>query len=56
MTNPDGSIYIGAVWPGYTVFPDWLSDNADAWWTKEMVTWHDKVAFDGAWIDMSEVS
>lgn len=56
LTNPDGSIYIGAVWPGYTVFPDWLSDNANAWWTNEMVTWHNKVAFDGAWIDMSEVS
>lgn len=28
MTNPDGSLYIGAVWPGYTVFPDWLSDGA----------------------------
>ncbi len=56
LTNPDGSLYIGAVWPGYTVFPDWLSDNANAWWTNEMVTWHNKVAFDGAWIDMSEVS
>ncbi|KAL8948596.1 MAG: hypothetical protein Q9222_005232, partial [Ikaeria aurantiellina] len=56
MTNPDGSTYIGAVWPGYTVFPDWLSGGAGPWWTNEMVTWHNKVAFDGAWIDMSEVS
>ena len=22
LKNPDGSLYIGAVWPGYTVFPD----------------------------------
>ncbi|KAL8650856.1 MAG: hypothetical protein Q9210_003582 [Variospora velana] len=56
LTNPDGTIYIGSVWPGYTVFPDWLSDGAGPWWTNEMVTWHDKVAYDGAWIDMSEVS
>lgn len=56
MTNPDGSLYIGAVWPGYTVFPDWLSDGAGQWWINEIVTWHKKVAFDGAWIDMSEVS
>ena len=56
MTNPDGSQYIGEVWPGYTVFPDWLSPNAGQWWIDEMVTWHDKVSFDGAWIDMSEVS
>ncbi|KAF2230688.1 glycoside hydrolase family 31 protein [Viridothelium virens] len=56
MMNPDGSQYIGNVWPGYTVFPDWLSDKAVPWWTDEMVMWHDKVAFDGIWIDMSEVS
>lgn len=55
LRNPDGSIYIGSVWPGYTVFPDWLSGGAGPWWTNEMVTWHNKVAFDGAWIDMSEV-
>lgn len=56
MTNPDGSLYIGDVWPGYTVFPDWLSSGAGQWWIDELVTWHKKLAFDGAWIDMSEVS
>ncbi|KAL9614199.1 MAG: hypothetical protein Q9167_001287 [Letrouitia subvulpina] len=56
ITNPDGSLYIGDVWPGYTVFPDWLSGGAGKWWSDEMTAWHDKVAFDGAWIDMSEVS
>ncbi|KAL8810111.1 MAG: hypothetical protein Q9200_002841 [Gallowayella weberi] len=56
LTNPDGSIYIGSVWPGYTVFPDWLGSGAAPWWTNEMVTWHNKIAYDGAWIDMSEVS
>ena len=56
MTNPDGSLYIGAVWPGYTVFPDWLSNGAGQWWIEEMVNWHNKISFDGAWIDMSEVS
>ena len=56
MTNPDGSQYIGEVWPGYTAFPDWLSAGAGQWWIDEMVTWHNKLNFDGAWIDMSEVS
>ena len=56
MRNPDGSLYIGEVWPGYTVFPDWLSPGANAWWSDEMATWHADVAFDGIWIDMSEVS
>ena len=56
ITNPDGSLYIGDVWPGYTVFPDWISGGAGKWWINEMVNWHSKVAFDGAWIDMSEAS
>ena len=56
LTNPDGSQYIGEVWPGYTAYPDWLSAGAGQWWIDEMVTWHNKISFDGAWIDMSEVS
>lgn len=56
MTNPDGSVYIGAVWPGYTVFPDWHNPKSHEFWSNEIATWHQKVAFDGIWIDMSEVS
>lgn len=56
MRNPDGSVYIGAVWPGYTVFPDWHNPKANDFWTNELVTWYQKVKFDGIWIDMSEVS
>ena len=56
MENPDGSLYIGSVWPGYTVFPDWISGGAGGWWTNEMTMWHEQVSFDGAWIDMNEVS
>lgn len=56
MKNPDGSLYIGDVWPGYTVFPDWIGGGAGQWWIDEMVAWHNKLNFDGAWIDMSEAS
>ncbi|USP79208.1 glycoside hydrolase family 31 protein [Curvularia clavata] len=56
LTNPDGSQYIGAVWPGYTVFPDWLSPNGVSWWVKEMVEWHKEVPYSGFWVDMTEVS
>ena len=61
MLNPDGSLYIGAVWPGYTVFPDWIGSvlngtGAIEWWKDEISAWYQKVAFDGIWIDMNEVS
>ena len=56
MINPDGSEYVGAVWPGFTVFPDWRASGAQDWWTNEMVTYYKEVAFDGIWIDMSEPS
>ncbi|KKY27734.1 putative alpha-glucosidase precursor [Phaeomoniella chlamydospora] len=56
ILNPDGSLYIGEVWPGYTVFPDWLTNSSETWWVNEMVEWHNKIPFDGAWLDMSEVS
>lgn len=61
MLNPDGSLYIGAVWPGFTVFPDWVGavmngTGAFDWWTNEFEMWHSNVSFDGAWLDMSEVS
>ncbi|MCJ1378847.1 hypothetical protein MMC17_001946 [Xylographa soralifera] len=56
MLNPDGSLYIGEVWPGYTVFPDWIGGGAGQWWTDEMTTWHGEISWDGIWIDMSEAS
>jgi len=61
MLNPDGSLYIGEVWPGYTVFPDWIGavlngTGAFEWWANELFTWHQNISFDGIWIDMSEVS
>lgn len=56
LLNPDESIYIGAVWPGYTVFPDWLKNETHDWWTGEVMSYHSKIQIDGAWIDMNEVS
>ncbi|KAH6718573.1 glycosyl hydrolases family 31-domain-containing protein [Leptodontidium sp. MPI-SDFR-AT-0119] len=57
----DRGLYIGSVWPGYTVFPDWIGSvlngtGAFDWWKDEMTLWHQNISFDGIWIDMSEVS
>jgi alpha-glucosidase len=57
VKNPDGSEYIGKVWPGYTVFPDYFAPNTTAWWTEALQNWTDLgVAFDGLWLDMNEAS
>lgn len=56
LLNPDGSLYIGSVWPGYTVFPDWLTTASHDWWKNEIVTYYQNLPIDGIWIDMSEVS
>lgn len=65
MLNPgEEDLYIGAVWPGYTVYPDWVGASlgttngtgAFEWWSGEVTRWHQNVSFDGIWIDMSEVS
>ncbi|KFY44739.1 hypothetical protein V494_01348 [Pseudogymnoascus sp. VKM F-4513 (FW-928)] len=56
MKNPDGSLYIGSVWPGYTAFPDWLSPKANQWWSDEMSRFSKILDFDGMWIDMTEAA
>ncbi|KXJ86898.1 glycosyl hydrolases family 31-domain-containing protein [Microdochium bolleyi] len=61
IMNPDGTAYIGEVWPGFTVFPDWIGavlngTGAIRWWISEVARYHKKIRFDGIWIDMSEVS
>ncbi|KAJ8463569.1 hypothetical protein ONZ45_g17534 [Pleurotus djamor] len=57
ITNPDGSEYVGQVWPGYTVFPDWFADNTERWWTDALRNWSSSgLEFSGIWLDMNEAS
>ncbi|KAJ4469268.1 glycoside hydrolase family 31 protein [Lentinula aciculospora] len=57
VKNPDGSEYIGKVWPGYTVFPDWFANNTQQWWTESLKNWSDGgVEYSGIWLDMNEIS
>ncbi|KAI5782030.1 alpha-glucosidase [Peziza echinospora] len=59
-TNPETTNYTGlfkgVVWPGATVFPDWLHPKVGEWWTGEFLNFfgEDGVAVDGIWIDMNE--
>lgn len=53
VTMPDGSPYVGEVWPGRTVFPDFSKPAARRWWGSH----HKKLLSDGVagiWTDMNE--
>ncbi|KAF5371361.1 hypothetical protein D9615_009680 [Tricholomella constricta] len=57
ITNKDGSEYIGQVWPGYTVFPDWFQSKTQQWWTDALRNWTESgVEYSGIWLDMNEAS
>jgi alpha-glucosidase len=55
LHRPDGSVYVGSVWPGPSVFPDFTRAQTRTWWGtlyKPLVG----VGFDGFWNDMNEPS
>jgi alpha-glucosidase len=55
VKNQDGTIYVGTVWPGPSVFPDFTQDRTRQWWGglyKNLLA--DGVA--GFWNDMNEPS
>ncbi len=53
VKNPDGSTYVGVVWPGKAVFPDFTQQSSRAWWGTLYADFvHKGVA--GFWNDMNE--
>ena len=53
VKNPDGSTYVGTVWPGPSVFPDFTRKLTRDWWGTLYTEFaHDGVA--GFWNDMNE--
>jgi len=55
LKRPDGSLYVGQVWPGPSVFPDFTRRDTRAWWGS---LYRDFVAagIAGFWNDMNEPS
>jgi len=51
----EGEDYIGYVWPGYTVFPDYSLEDGRAFWA-EQVRDFTRRGFGGYWIDMNDPS
>ena len=55
VKNPDGSVFVGAVWPGESVFPDFTLSRVRDWWGglyKDFVG----MGVAGFWNDMNEPS
>jgi alpha-glucosidase len=55
LKRPDGSLFVGSVWPGPSVFPDFTRRETRAWWGS---LYRDFVAagIAGFWNDMNEPS
>ena len=45
---------IGKVWPGKTVFPDFLNPKIEKFWFKGLEDYHNLIKYDGIWLDMNE--
>ena len=55
VRNPDGSVFVGKVWPGPSVFPDFTEQSTRQWWG----TLYRNFVSDGLagfWNDMNEPS
>lgn len=55
--HTNSEYYVGNVWPGPSVFPDWYNQpNTYHWWAKQLKIFHGLVPYDGIWLDMNEVA
>ncbi len=50
----DGEMFIGAVWPGDSAFPDFSNKNCREWWKSELKKFISEHGMDGIWNDMNE--
>ncbi|MGU8236047.1 glycoside hydrolase family 31 protein [Clostridium perfringens] len=50
----DGEIFIGAVWPGDSAFPDFSNKECREWWKSELKKFISEHGMDGIWNDMNE--
>ncbi|MCK4660586.1 MAG: glycoside hydrolase family 31 protein [Phycisphaerae bacterium] len=56
LTKPDGETYVGRVWPGPAVFPDFTNPQVRRWWSSLYPPFLDSCGIDGIWNDMNEPS
>lgn len=51
----DGKLFVGEVWPGQSVFPDFLREDVRLWWAAQH-GFHIDLGVAGIWNDMNEPS
>ncbi|PFH56463.1 hypothetical protein XA68_16477 [Ophiocordyceps unilateralis] len=59
LRRDNGSLWLGVVWPGVTVFPDWFASKAQEYWNGQFDSFFNAsegVDIDALWIDMNEPS
>ncbi|MGL4742525.1 MAG: glycoside hydrolase family 31 protein [Sarcina sp.] len=50
----DGDVFVGAVWPNDSAFPDFANKDCREWWKSELKDFIGKYNIDGIWNDMNE--
>jgi alpha-glucosidase len=51
--TPEGIPYVGFVWPGETLFPDYASAAGAGWWAEQVAAFT-ALGFHGYWLDMND--
>ncbi len=53
--NGNGDEFVGFVWPGKTVFPDFSTPKGRRWWARNVEQFA-RIGFEGFWVDMNDPS
>ena len=56
LKTQQGDDFVGQVWPGDAVYPDFFNPATSDWWDRWLSTFFETVPFDGVWEDMNEAS
>ncbi|AWR98465.1 glycoside hydrolase family 31 protein [Metallosphaera hakonensis JCM 8857 = DSM 7519] len=49
----DGDLFVGKLWPGNCVYPDFFREDTRKWWSDLVEKWM-RQGIDGIWLDMNE--
>ncbi|MFO7835291.1 MAG: glycoside hydrolase family 31 protein [Candidatus Thorarchaeota archaeon] len=56
LKEKDGKVYVGLVWPGRTVFPDFYREEVREWFASQYEDFMQSGLSNASWLDMNEPS